>query len=103
MHSTLQNFRDQLDTIDQQLLDLLVQRFAITQQVGEYKRDNDVPPIDPEREARQFARFEQHAKEAGLSPKLAQDILRLIIDEVVKNHQALRKDNSDNQSQDKQS
>lgn len=94
MNNDLQKLRDQLDDIDAKIIHLLGQRFAVTQQVGELKKHSDMPPVDPSREARQMERISQLAQQAKVNPVLAQAILRLIIDEVVRNHQALRSSTS---------
>ncbi len=90
MTNNLQDLRKQIDEADQQWLSALARRFAVTKQVGELKSANNMPLVDPDREARQMAHIAEIAKEHGVNPKLAQDILRLIIDEVVKNHSAIR-------------
>lgn len=90
MTNTLQDLREQIDAIDRQWIEALAKRFAITQKVGELKRDKNIESVDPEREARQMEHIAELAKEYGISPTLARDILRLIIDEVVKNHTAIR-------------
>jgi len=82
--------RQKIDAIDKQLVVLLTERFRVTQRVGEYKRDHNLPPVDTAREAAQEVRITALATEAGLDPAFARKMLRLIIDEVVKNHKALR-------------
>lgn len=90
MNITLQKLRARIDTADQQWLAALASRFAATREVGEFKRDNNIPPVDPAREAVQMQYIAELAQQAGVNPELAQNILRLIIDEVVKNHTAMR-------------
>ncbi len=89
MSTDLAQLRGQLDKIDRQWLSLLAQRFRVSQQVGELKKDQGLPPIDSARETLMFGRIEAQAKSVGLNPQLAHAILRLIIDEVVKNHKAI--------------
>jgi len=89
MQHDLQDLRKSLDAIDNALIDLLAERFRVTQKVGEYKKAHHLPPVDESREAAQFARIDALATQAGLNPEFASKMLRLIIDEVVKNHKAL--------------
>jgi chorismate mutase len=89
MNHDLQDLRKSLDGLDNALVFLLAERFHITQKVGEYKKAHQLPAIDKAREDAQFARIESLATNAGLDPDFAKAMLRLIIDEVVKNHQAL--------------
>jgi chorismate mutase len=91
MNHDLQDLRKSLDNLDNALVFLLAERFRVTQKVGEYKKANNLPAVDEAREAAQFARIEALATQAGLEPTFAKAMLRLIIDEVVKNHQALAK------------
>jgi chorismate mutase/prephenate dehydratase len=51
MDDTLKPLRERIDALDAQLLDLLNQRAAVAQQVGELKKAADAPVFRPEREA----------------------------------------------------
>ncbi len=46
----LEQYRNQIDQIDQQLIELLEARFAVTKQVGDYKREHQVPVLNSDRE-----------------------------------------------------
>lgn len=46
----IQEFRGELDNIDKEILNLLEKRFQICQQIGEYKKQNNLPIEDLERE-----------------------------------------------------
>lgn len=46
----LQQIRDQIDKIDKQLLSLFLQRMDLAKQVGAYKRENNLPVLNPQRE-----------------------------------------------------
>ena len=86
----LSHWRDQIDDIDGQMVALLAKRFEITTQVGHWKAENKVTPVDPDRERRQVERLQQLAKDTGLSPDFLERFLRIIIDEVVSHHRAIR-------------
>lgn len=89
MHD-LNDLRTSLNNLDNAIVYLMAERFRLTKKVGEYKKAHNVRPIDPEREARQMERVAQLASEAGLDPAFAQQMLRLIIDEVVVQHKKLQ-------------
>ena len=89
--SNLKDLRRSLDNIDSSLVYLLAERFSITKKVGVYKKAKGLPIVDSAREAEQARRIAKLARQAGLDKDFAQRLLRLIIDEVVKNHEALRK------------
>lgn len=90
MANDLNDLRKSLDNIDNALVYLLAERFRITHKVGLYKRDNQLPPVDESREAAQFERIKNLAEAAELNPEFAQAFLRLIIDEVVREHKQLQ-------------
>lgn len=90
MPDELDKLRAQLDVIDREVIALLAQRFEVTEAVGHYKKQHNLPPVDPAREAKQFERIAELAKEAGLDPLFAQSMLRLTIDEVVKRHKEIQ-------------
>lgn len=92
MTNDLLSARAAIDDIDTQIVGLLAQRFAITRQVGLHKKEQQLPLIDAAREARQMAHIAELARTAGLNPNLAQAILRLVIDETVRNHQRIQGD-----------
>ena len=82
--------RAQIDALDEQLIALLGRRFQFTDQVGELKARYQLDAVDPAREHSQMERIRERAVAAGVAPALAQRLLRLVIDEVVEKHRAIR-------------
>jgi chorismate mutase len=85
----LTELRTGLDKIDTQLVDLLAQRFELTEEVGHLKAERGLPARDPGREQEQMDRIAEKADEAGLDPGIAQRVLRTIIDTVVERHEVI--------------
>ena len=83
----LQRFRSSIDNIDEALILLLAERFKVTENVGEYKAQQGLPPADPDREKEQIARLRQLALSADLDPTFSEAFLRLVIDEVIRRHE----------------
>ena len=82
----LSEHRASIDRLDAILVYTLGERFKHTQAVGRLKAQHDLPPSDPDREARQIARLEQLATDADLDPEFARAFLQFIIQEVIPHH-----------------
>ena len=87
----LKDHLDAIDRLDAILVYTLAERFKQTQAVGRLKAEHNLPPSDPDREARQMARLDQLAQEADLDPDLAKKFLTFIIREVIRHHEKLQK------------
>ena len=59
---------------------------------AELKARIDLPPADPDREARQVERLRTLAREADLDPEFSEKFLRFIIDEVIRHHEHLKRE-----------
>lgn len=90
VQAELEEIRASIDNIDAALIHVLAERFKYTKRVGRLKADHDLPPADPEREARQIARLRELAHQADLDPAFAEKFLTFIIDEVIRHHEAIR-------------
>lgn len=88
----LGRLRHSIDNMDAALVHLLAERFAVTQQVGVLKAVHGLPPADPAREAQQIARLRALAVDAQLDPEFAEKFLGFIVAEVVRHHEAVRRD-----------
>lgn len=86
----LDDIRASIDNIDAALVHLLAERFKCTKRVGRLKAEHDLPPADPDREARQIERLRSKALEADLDPAFAEKFLNFIISEVIRHHEAIR-------------
>ncbi len=72
----LNELRDQIDAVDKQMLDLLAQRLALVEKVGEVKSEHGLPIYAPDREAAMLASRREEAARKGVPPQLIEDILR---------------------------
>jgi chorismate mutase len=82
----LAGLRARIDELDAALIQLMADRFAVTRQVGQHKRAVDLPPADPAREREQIDRLRALAEAADLDPTFSERLLRLIIDEVIRDY-----------------
>lgn len=82
--SPLEGYREQLDALDAQLINLLQERFSVTAEIGAYKRKNGLPAHQPERAAALLADRTKAAELAGLDPAIAGRIFEAILAESTK-------------------
>lgn len=90
MDKKLKQYRESINNIDAALVFMLAERFKVTQAVGQYKAEKDIPPADPGREQEQITRLRQLASDANLDPEFSEKFLRFIIDEVIRHHERIR-------------
>lgn len=76
MSVELNELRDQIDSVDKQILTLLAERLALVEKVGEVKSRHGLPIYAPDREAAMLASRRAEAEKLGVPPQLIEDILR---------------------------
>lgn len=76
----LEDIRRRIDDVDRRLIGLLAERARLVDGVVHYKRAHHMPVVDRGREDRMLARIADVAKDAGVDPRVAQQVLRTIID-----------------------
>ncbi|MGC3981775.1 MAG: bifunctional chorismate mutase/prephenate dehydrogenase [Steroidobacteraceae bacterium] len=75
----LEDLRRQLDGIDKRLVELIAERQATIRGIAEVKRSTSFPLRDYGREREVLQRGRANAEAAGVSPDVAEDMLRLLI------------------------
>jgi len=78
--SDLNEIRDRLDLVDRRLVQVLLDRSHLIEEVIHYKRAHGMAVIDRAREDRMLAHIEEVAASAGLDPRIARQVLRAAID-----------------------
>ena len=76
---TLDDLRRRLNEIDRQLISLVAERKAVSGEVARVKRSTGYPTRDYEREREVILGVRATAAELGVSPALAEELLRLLI------------------------
>jgi chorismate mutase len=76
----LQQIRRQIDAVDQRLVALLAERWQLVSEVVRYKRAHHMGVVDRAREDAMLSRIAERAKENGVDPRVAQQVLRTVID-----------------------
>ncbi|MBI4033132.1 MAG: chorismate mutase [Candidatus Blackburnbacteria bacterium] len=82
----LAKWRVEIDAVDHSILELLTQRFEITEEVGRFKAARGMNPYDPTREASQIERISQLAQEYGLDEAMVQSVFGVIRERVRDRH-----------------
>jgi len=76
----LSDIRRQIDDVDRRLIALLAERARLVGGVVRYKRAHHMAVVDRAREDVMLARIAELAKDEGVDPRVAQQVLRTIID-----------------------
>lgn len=76
----LEAFRRSIDDLDRRILQLVAERVKIVLAVGEFKRENDLPVYDPDRERNMLDRLCSQAPEP-LDGETVRRIFERLIDE----------------------
>src|SRR5207302_1595894 len=77
--ATLDDLRRRLSELDRQLIALVAERKAMSEEVARVKRATGRPTRDYEREREVILGVRAAASERGVSPALAEQLLRLLI------------------------
>ncbi|WP_068546018.1 bifunctional chorismate mutase/prephenate dehydrogenase [Thalassotalea crassostreae] len=75
----LNQCRNEIDSIDEQLLTLIAKRRLVTAKVGELKSNKGMPIFDPSREQALLNRLKAQGASDDLSPSLIEDVFRRIM------------------------
>lgn len=79
MTVTLDDLRQRLNAIDRELISLVAERKAVSAEVARVKRSTGYPTRDYAREREVILGVREIASELGVSPALAEELLRLLI------------------------
>ena len=74
--SGLEPFRRRLDELDEQIARLLGERFSTCREIALYKRDNDIPMMQPDRVVEVRERYLARGAEAQLPARLQRRAVR---------------------------
>lgn len=75
----LKQLRKQIDVIDEEIMNLLSKRLAVSRDIAVEKRRSNLPISDPKREKDILKRIEKRAIKLSISRKFALDLFGKII------------------------
>jgi len=75
----LEPFRRRLDALDEQIARLLGERFATCREIALYKREHEIPMMQPERVAEVRARYLARGADVDLPDDFTEALFELVI------------------------
>jgi len=76
--SELDRLRARLDNLDRELMEVLASRMAVVEQLGEYKRDNNVAVLQLDRWKHVHESRAEWARSLNLYPEVVEELFKLI-------------------------
>lgn len=83
MKNLLDEYREQIDEIDNQLIEMLGKRTEVVRKIGVFKRENNIDIVNEERWKRVIDSRKALARKYGLSENFITDMFNMIHDESV--------------------
>ena len=77
--SGLEPFRRRLDELDEEIVRLLGERFQVCREVAAYKREHDVPMMQPERVREVRERYLSRGRQRELPADFTAELFELLI------------------------
>ncbi|MCG8478380.1 MAG: chorismate mutase [Spirochaetales bacterium] len=90
LREELLRHRDTLDTLDRRLVEVLAERFAVTERIGEIKARLDLPALDAERERAQRERLRELSARVGVDAECVQNVFETVTSAVRRRHEEIR-------------
>lgn len=81
---SLNELRAQIDKLDDQLLELFVRRMRVSRDIGQYKKEHDMPILQTQRYEELLARRAAQAVELGMDGQFMRTVLQAIHEESVR-------------------
>lgn len=77
-------YREEIDALDDELLDILARRMALSRRIGEYKKERRLPVVQPQRYGEMMESRLAKAKSLGLAPEFVRTLHAAIHEESVR-------------------
>ena len=87
---SLNELRAQIDKLDDQLLEILVRRMRVSRDIGQYKKEHDMPILQAQRYEELLARRAAQAVELGMDREFMRTVLQALHEESVRQQMAVR-------------
>ena len=80
----LNELRAQIDKLDDELLELLARRMRVSHEIGQYKKEHDMPVLQAQRYEELLARRAAQAVEMGMDREFMRTVMQAIHEESVR-------------------
>ena len=77
-------YRQRLDELDEQISRLLGERFAVCREIASYKREHEIPMMQPERVVHVREGYLERGERAGLPQEFSLALFEVMIDATCK-------------------
>lgn len=84
VNSKLDTLRGKIDRLDNELLEVLSQRMGVVNEIGDYKRDNNLTVFQASRWIDIFQNRPEQAAKLGLSKNFMEQLFKLVHDESIR-------------------
>ena len=81
---SLSELRSQIDKLDDQLLELLSRRMRVSRDIGQYKKEHNMPVLQTQRYEELLARRAGQAGQMGMDREFMRTVLQAIHEESIR-------------------
>ena len=86
----LEELRIEIDKCNDNIIKALEKRFYFTREIGKLKKENNLPSYDKSREDKIINNVRVKAKSSNLNEYMIESIFRIIMEQVIKEHEELK-------------
>jgi len=76
--------REKIDNLDNELLNILKQRFDVVQKIWEFKKENNIAPLDENRWQKIIYNIRKKSEEKNINPDFVENLWNTIHGEALK-------------------
>lgn len=76
----LEDYREQIDRVNKEIVDAVSRRMDIVEEIGEYKKRNEMDVVDSDREEEVKQQFEDLFSSNDLPPEKGREMADMLID-----------------------
>ena len=86
----LDEMRKSVSSLNRIFFNLLAERFKVTERIGEYKAENNMPAKDTKIEQEQLNKIVELASDNKLDPEFCKQLMQLIFKKVIQRHEEIK-------------